>query len=381
MFKIPSFKSFYTEDDVKALLKVVERSMFWADGPEIEIFEKNIEEKLEVKHALAMNSGTSALHALLLAIDVKGKEVICPSFTFVATANAIELAGGKVVFADSEPDTYGLDIEDVVNKINPNTKAVITLDYGGTLCRDTEKLGALCKDNNIFFIEDAAQSFGACKQGHYAGFYSDAAIFSFCQNKLITALGEGGAVVTNNPTLFKKMKALRSHGWINDDGTKHFESTQDNQHMYPGYNFRMPSASAAFANSQLKSLNQHISLRRANAEIYTKNLKQIPSLNLPEENFEDLRTYQMYTIRFSNPMMREKVRLALLENKILVKCYFEPLHLKKYYVNKNPGLSLPCAELLSKTVLTLPMFPQLQEREITQITTIIKNCFSDSKGD
>ncbi len=139
-WKIPLFKTYSDEEDVEAVAKVLRRGTYWANGPEIEKFEKKIADYLGVKYALTFNSGTSALHTLLLAHDVKGKEVIVPSFTFIATANTVILAGGKPVFAESEPDTFGLDAEDVEKRITNKTKAIIPLHYGGFPSRDIEKL-------------------------------------------------------------------------------------------------------------------------------------------------------------------------------------------------------------------------------------------------
>lgn len=146
--KIPLFKSYYREEDAQAVMKVIRRGMYWADGPEIEETEAAISKYMGIKHCILLNSGTSALVALMEAVGIKGREVIVPSFTFIATANAVELAGGKAVFADSEQDTYGLSIEDVITRIGPDTKAIINLNYGGSISRDALHLAQMARDRD-----------------------------------------------------------------------------------------------------------------------------------------------------------------------------------------------------------------------------------------
>ncbi|AVR98923.1 DegT/DnrJ/EryC1/StrS family aminotransferase [Pseudoduganella armeniaca] len=378
MFKIPSFKSFYSQSDVQAVLAVIDRSMFWADGPDIEEFEHNITAFTGVNHALAFNSGTSALLSGLLAIDVKDREVICPSFTFIASANAIELAGGTAVFADCEPDTYGLDVASVAAKITPRTKAVMTIDYGGCVSRDVLALRRLCDEHGLLLIEDAAQSFGARADGAHAGFHSDFAIFSFCQNKVITALGEGGALITNNAALHNKAKYLRSHGRVDEPGKKHFETSVDNEYLFPGYNFRMPSVNAAFASSQLRNIDEHLSRRRKVAERYQANLAGLPMLRLPVPPAGHSHCYQMYTVALPDNTLRDGLREHLLAAGVQVRCYFEPLHHKPYFRNKNPELRLPMAERLGGTVLTLPMFPALRMEEVDSVCQLIQQFFNNA---
>ncbi len=372
--KIPGFKSYYHEEDVQAVVNVIRRGMYWADGPEIEKAESEIAEYLESKHCILLNSGTSALFTLLKAIDIAGMDVIVPSFTFIATANAVELAGGRVIFADSEQDTYGLSIEDVIAKIGPNTKAIININYGGSISRDALHLAKVARDHGILFLEDSAQSFGATVDNKQAGSYSDAAIFSFCQNKIITALGEGGAIVTNSDEIANRAKLFRSHGRADSPGKKHFETISDNDYLFPGHNFRMPSASAAFLSSQLSHIDDNLSRRRHVASIYYELLSGISDYlvrPVPSEGFSHC--YQMYTVRFSSNELRDQVKKTLIESGVMARCYFEPLHQKKYYACKNQTLSLPVAEDLGRRVLTLPMYPGMGAQDIKFVCDTIKD--------
>ncbi len=374
--KLPAFKSFYTESDIQAVNSVIKRGMFWADGPEIESTEKSICDFLKVQNCLLFNSGTSALYSFLCTIGIEGKEVIVPSFTFIATANAVELAGGKVVFADSEIDTFGLSAKSVIEKITENTKLIININYGGLVSRDAVEIAQFAHSKGLLFIEDSAQSFGATVQGQHVGAYSDGAIFSFCQNKVITALGEGGAIVTNNDKFAKKATLLRSHGRLDLPDKKHFETHSDNAYLFPGHNFRMPSASAAFLSSQLDHISENLVRRERNASIYHVNLLGLAdhlTCPVPPQGFRHC--YQMYTVTFKSSEMREKVRERLLAEGVMVRCYFEPLHRKEYYAKKNKNLSLPVAEDLGRRVLTLPMFPELAEEDIQFVCNIIRGEF------
>ncbi len=370
MYKIPSFKSSYHQDSLDTVENIIKRAMHWADGPEIKTVEHEIQKYLNIQHALTFNSGTSALYTLLLAVDVKGYEVICPTFTFIATVNAILLAGGIPVFADSEINTFGLDVNDVEKKISKNTKAIITIDYAGCIGKDTAKIYELAKKNGIFFIEDAAQSFGAKENDNPVGTQSDAAIFSFCQNKIITALGEGGAIVTNHSDIYEKSQYLRSHGRI--DKQNHFYSSDDNDYLFPGFNFRMSTISAAFLSSQLKHIDSFLKKRNHVAHQYHKALSKYHCITLPYAPDGFTHCYQMYTIKLLNRELREGLKQHLLENKILVRCYFELIHIKPYFFKKYGNLEFPVASELANTVLTLPMYPTMTDDEINYVNNHIR---------
>ena len=161
-WKIPLFKSYWEEDDVEAVSKVIRRGTYWATGPEIKEFEEAISKYIGTRYALVFNSGTAALHSVLLSYKIKkNEEVIVPSFTFIATANAPLFVGAKPVFAEIEDESYGLDSEDVKNKITKKTKAIMPIHYGGLACRDIQKIRDIADDNNILLIEDAAESLGS----------------------------------------------------------------------------------------------------------------------------------------------------------------------------------------------------------------------------
>lgn len=369
---IPLFKTFTDENDVEAVAKVLRRGSYWAIGPEIEAFEQKIAAYVGKKYALAFNSGTSALHTLLVAHNLKGKEVIIPSFTFVATANAVLLAGAVPVFAESEPETFGLDVVDVEKRITPRTAAIIDIQYGGIPARDTEKINNLAKAKGIIHLSDAAESLGAKIGEKQVTHFCDSAIYSFCQNKVL-ATGEGGMLVTDDKLIYEKAKLLRSHGRVElvDD---YFSSTNDNDYIEVGYNYRMPSIIAALGLSQFEKLEEVVKRRRERAEKISAKLSFLEGVTVPQELLGNFAVYQMYTIQLRDKKTRDGLQKYLKEHKIMSKVYFNPVHLKTIYKQRfgcKEG-DLPTTEVLSSKVLNIPLFPVMTDDEIDRIITAIQ---------
>ncbi|HHE04484.1 MAG TPA: DegT/DnrJ/EryC1/StrS family aminotransferase [candidate division WOR-3 bacterium] len=378
-WKIPLFKTYWEDDDIEAVTRIIKRGTYWATGPEIEEFEKKIAEYVGTKYALTFNSGTSALHTLLLVHDVKGGEVIVPSFTFIATANAIILAGGTPVFAESEAETYGLDSEDVRRRINKHTKAIIALHYGGFPSKEIKELRRIADENNILLIEDAAESLGASIGKKKVGTFGDSAIFSFCQNKVIST-GEGGVIVTDSKEVYEKAKYLRSHGRV-ELSEDYFSSVKDNDYIQVGYNFRMPTMSAALGLSQLNKINKIIEKRRKNAHYLNKNFSKIEGLVTPKELDGHYQVYQMYTVQVGDEKTRNALQQHLVKKGIMSKIYFNPVHLKTIYkegYNYREG-RLPRTEALSKKVLTLPLYADMRREELDYIISSVKEFFESLK--
>jgi len=370
--KIPLFKISTDKKDITAINKVIRRGTQWAIGPEIEQFEKELAIYNERQYALCFNSGTSALHTLLLAYDIKDKEVIVPSFTFIATVNAIVLAGGIPVFAEVEKETYALDVEDVKRRITKNTKIILPIHYGGMPARDIIRLRLLAERNHLILIEDNAEAMGARIADIRTGCFGSSAILSFCQNKIIST-GEGGAIITDDESIYKKCKLIRSHGRV-DLAQSYFDSIEDNDYTEVGYNYRMPTMCAALGLSQLKKISTLVTLRRVSAKMFNERLKDIKELILPQEPDGYFSVYQMYTIRVKNPKMRLALQTFLLQNGIMSKVYFNPVHTKTFY-SKNKKYYLPVTEELSRCVLTLPFYPNITKKEIDYICKKIKEFF------
>ncbi|MBN1275035.1 DegT/DnrJ/EryC1/StrS family aminotransferase [Candidatus Woesearchaeota archaeon] len=376
IWKLPLFKTHVTDTDVQAVKEVIERGTYWAAGPEVQAFEDALAKYMGTKHVIVFNSGTSALHALLLAYDVKGKEVIVPSFTFVSTATSVIMAGGTPVFAETEEKTLGLDTEDVKNKITENTKAVIALHYGGTPAREILQLKELCEEKKLILIEDNAESMGAEIKGKKAGTFGHAGMLSFCQSKIITT-GEGGAITTDDRRVYEKLKLIRSHG--REEGKEdYFTSTGDNDYITIGYNWRMPTMNAALGLSQLNHIEELISLRREKAARYKESLKDIKEITFPEER-ENKAVHQLFTIMLPDKTTRDGLQRHLTEAGVMSKVYFPPAHLKTLY-KKRYGYKrgdLPRTEAISDRVLSLPFYPDIGEQGMKTVTEIIKSYFQE----
>jgi dTDP-4-amino-4,6-dideoxygalactose transaminase len=373
-WKIPLFKIYWDEDDLKSIAEVIRRGMYWSSGPEIKQLEEKIAQYLGTKYAVSFNSGTSALHAALLAYNIFEGEVIVPSFTFIATANAVALAGAKPVFAEIEDQTYGLDPEDVKEKITTKTRAIIPVHYGGSTCTEIQALQQIAEDHDLTLIEDAAESFGSKRKDKLAGTFGHSAMFSFCQNKIITA-GEGGILVTNDYDVYQRLKLLCSHGRV-EQREEYFSTTKELDYVQLGYNYRISTISAALALSQFQKIKTIIDMRRKKANYYKKQLSHLELLQLPKEDENHFHVYQLYTIRLDTHKNREEIKKRLTQSGIMTKIYFEPIHLKTYYQRKygHKEGDLPKTESISKKVLTLPLYPTLSEREMDVIIHEIEKC-------
>jgi len=370
-WRIPLYKIYWDEEDKKSVMKVIERGSYWAVGPEVEEFEKLVADYTGKKYGISLNSGTSALHAIFLAYDLKaGDEVIVPSFTFIATANAALFVGAKPIFADVEEETFGLSPSDVQDKITRKTKAIMPVHYGGLPCHIRE-LQEIAKDKDLILIEDAAESMGASIDGRKVGSFSDATMFSFCGNKVITT-GEGGMVVTDSKEIWERLKLIRSHGRLEVE--PYFATTKSLDYIALGYNWRMSSIAAALGVSQMKKLDRVIEMRRRNAEYLGSKLSKISGVELQNPPKEYFHVYQMYTIRVKGAKnVRDTLKDHLATKGIMSKVYFDPVHLTSFYRRKfqcKRG-DLPITENLSEEVLTLPMYPTLHKEELDHIAKSI----------
>jgi perosamine synthetase len=373
-WRIPLFKIYWDEDDITAVNKAISRGMNWAIGPEVAQFEEKLSEYLKVKYCLTFNSGTSALHAILLAYGIgPGDEAIVPSFTFIATANAALFVGAKPVFADIEEETYGLNPKDVERKITQKTRVIIPMHYGGCPCLMGE-LKEVAQRHNLLLIEDAAESLGADINGTKVGSIGDAAILSFCQSKIITT-GEGGAVVTNSRDIYQKLQLIRSHGRLED--SNYFSSTEYMDYVALGYNFRMSNITAALGLAQLDKINEVVEMRRRNAQLLNLKLSHIKGIVTPNPPGGLYHVYQMYSIRVPGHL-RDRLKQYLADGGIMSKVFFYPIHKTHFYKNElKYDCVLPVTEMVSKQVLTLPMYPSLSEEEITIISRHIADYLSE----
>lgn len=360
-WRIPLFKMFWDDSDLQSIARTLTRGSHWASGPEIQTFEEMISRYIGSKHAITFSSGTSALHALLLAHGIgEGDEVIVPSFTFIATANAPLFVGAKPVFADIEGGTFGLDPEDVKERITRKTKAIVPIHYGGCPCRIHE-LREIADDHNLLLIEDAAESLGARSKDQKVGTFGNSTVLSFCQNKVITT-GEGGAVVTDSYDIHQKLLLIRSHG--RQESSDYFSSSDSAEYVTLGYNLRMSSLTAALGISQIKKIDTVIEMRRDLARSMTNALSDLEGVIVPDPPPDAFHVYQMYTVRVEENA-RDKLMRHFSTRGIMTKVYFPPVHLTQFFRDGfgYSGGELPQTERISREVLSLPLYPGLSHDE------------------
>lgn len=371
-WKIPLFKIFSDERDIEQVNDVIRSGMNWATGPKVQEFESNISDYTNRKYSVTFNSGTSALHALMLGYGFKpGDEIIVPSFSFISTANTPLFVGAKPKFADIEEESYGLDPDSILEKINSKTRAIIPVHVGGCSCKIRE-ISEICSDHNITLIEDAAESLGAKNNGKMVGTFGDSAMYSFCGPKVITT-GEGGVIVTESKELFERLKLIRSHGRA--DTQDYFSTNQYLDYVQLGYNWRMSNITAALGISQLKKIGSVIERRRKNAAYLTDKLKNINEINTPVEPEGCHHLFQMYTIKAKQ---RDELMNHLAEKfGIMAKVYFPPIHHSFFYREiLKTDCYLPKTENAANQVLTLPMYPQLTTEEMDTIHNAIQSFYS-----
>jgi len=368
--RIPLFKAVSGAGDIRSVSNVVKSGCNWATGPNITKFEGMLARYTEHDYAVTLNSGTSALHAALLAHEIgKDDEVIVPSFTFIATANAPLMVGARPVFADIERDAFGIDPEKVQDLITPKTRAIIPVHVGGQACK-IRALYEIAEDHNLIMIEDCAEAIGAkVGGGAPAGCFGNSAIFSFCGPKVIST-GEGGAIVSNNKSFVDRVRLIRSHGRV--DHADYFSTCYIPEYTMLGYNWRMSNITAALGITQLEKIETLIKRRINRANLMTELIHRA-NLNIvtPAPAEGNRHTYQMYMVMIPRHkrdlLMYELDRLG-----VTSKIYFSPAHLTKHFrkIIPNPG-NLEVTENVARMVLSLPMYPDLTNGEIHYIVNRI----------
>ena len=369
---IPLFRIYWDDDDVRSVTKIIQQGSDWASGPKIDEFEKKISDYVKARYCVTFNSGTSALHATILAYGISsGDEVIVPSFTFISTVNSVLFVGAAPVFADIEKTTFGLDPDSVNEKITRKTRAIIPVHYGGCPCHIRE-IREIAQDNNLLLIEDAAESMGARIGTKKIGTFGDATMFSFCQNKIIST-GEGGAITTDSKELYDHLKMIRSHG--REDCQNYFTTSDYVEYVTLGYNFRISEIAAALGISQTNKIDKIIKMRRDKADYLSKMLKKVNFIKIPEFPKEYFSVYQLFTIWVrGGKVPRDNLIKWLKKRKIASKVYFFPVHQTTFYRDRSSDLNmrLPVTEEASDHVLTLPLYPTIDKAEMDYMIDVIR---------
>jgi perosamine synthetase len=359
-----------TEAEVRAVVETL-RSGRLSIGPRVEEFERLVALRADRPHGIAVNSGTSGLHLVLLALGVgPGDEVITPAFSFVASANCIEYVGAKPVFVDCDPRSLNMRAEDVERHITEKTRAIIGVEVFGNPAGMPE-LAALSTKHEIPLIEDACEGLGGRLRGEPIGRFGRAAVFGFYPNKQITT-GEGGMIVTHDDRLADLCRSMRNQGRPIAKGEGSGLGTWL-MHERLGYNFRMPELNAALGVAQMRRLDELIGERQRVAETYTRRLMGNPDLILPTLLPETYMSWFVYVVRLSDRFTaddRDTIIDGLRRHDVGAANYFPPIPLQQYYRRKygyQPG-DFPACESVSQRTIALPFFPRLTDREIDLVS-------------
>jgi perosamine synthetase len=333
-------------------------------------FEEIFADFCGTSHAVATSNGTAALHLALLALGIgPGDEVIVPTLTFIATANAVTYTGAQPVFVDSDPDTWNIDPRLIEEAVTPRTRAIIPVHLYGHPA-DMDPILDIARRHDLDVIEDAAEAHGARYKGRRVGGIGDIGIFSFYGNKIITT-GEGGMVVTDRSDLAEKVRMLRDHGMA-----------PDRRYWHPmlGYNYRMTNLQAALGVAQMERVGDIIAKKRQIAETYDEGLRQIPGLTLPPRTEWADNVFWLYTVLIDERKFgigRDDLMAHLRTYGVETRPVFPPVHQQPIY---DTGQALSIAERLSATGISLPSAPGLQEIEIERVVQAIqKICKTASK--
>ncbi len=353
---------YFSEDSLDAITSEVRqmlKSGRLTDGPHLQEFERKFAEYNGVKYAVAVNSGTASLEVALRYFKLQGREVIVPTNTFISTPNAVIFAGGKPVFVDMNPQTLGIDVEDVKRKVTEKTAGVIVVHIAGLVCPQIDELKEFCQQKGLFLLEDSAHAHGAMIDGRKAGTFGDAGCFSFYPTKVMTSC-EGGMIITNNETLAEEARCMRSCG-----------QNADRQMVMLGHNWRLSELAAIVGKHQLEHLDEFIAKRNQVARQYEEMLSDAKGVTLFRVASNSLHSYYKYPILLADGMDRVKVA-ALLKGKYGVESghvYYPPCHMHPYYqetFGTKEG-DFPNAERVLKQVLCLPMHVALTGENVKYI--------------
>lgn len=361
MIEVPLARPWFTDEEAEAARSVVASEWLIA-GPKVEEFENRFASQIGVKHAIAVNSGSSALLVVQQALGItRGDEVIVPNMTFISTATSAMYLGATPVFADITLDSYCIDPADIERRITPNTKLIIPVHYAGQSA-DMSAIQEIADHHNLPILEDAAEAHLAEFDGRKVGSIGEAAIFSFTPSKPMTT-GEGGMITTDNDDLAEKCRAIRNFA---DKGKFEWVSL--------GFNFRMPEVMGAIGLVQLTKLQEAIERRRSIAAAYNAAFNNVPEIITPWARTERDINYQLYTIRIDQKaakIPRNELIAKLSERGVASRLYYPALHDQDVFSALNTASDYPKTAAYAASALSLPIYPQLTESEIYHVTASI----------
>jgi dTDP-4-amino-4,6-dideoxygalactose transaminase len=363
--KIPVAKPYLTKDEAQSAYDTI-LTNWVTQGPRVQEFEEKFANYVGSKYAVALSNCTTALHLALIVAGIKeGDEVICPSMSYIATANAIVHAGGTPVFAEVISETYNINYAHAEKLITPNTKAILIVHQIG-LPADIDMFKELCKKYNLILIEDAACAAGSSYKGNKIGSHSDLVCFSFHPRKVITT-GDGGMITTNNEANYNRLKLLRQHGMSVNDRIRHNSATVIiEDHLEVAFNYRMTDIQAAVGIKQLEKLDWIVEERRKIATRYNEALKNIDTIRLPLEPEGYFTNWQSYVIYLKEncPIERNELMQKLLDLGISTRRGVMTSHRETAYKNHQLKLPLPISEDACDRSIVLPLYVPMNDEEI-----------------
>ena len=353
-----NYMSIKSEID-KSIQNVIDNGYFIL-GPEVESFESNFSSYLNVKYCAGVSSGTSAIELALKALNIGHEdEVITTAHTWVSTAEAISNVNAKPVFVDIDESSFNINPSLIEDKITKKTKAILPVHLYGNPA-DMKKILKIAKKHNLRVIEDSAQAHGSMINKNFCGSFGDIACFSFYPGKNLGAFGDAGAVVSNNKVLIDKVKQLRDHG----------RGSTKNEYDLLGTNDRLDGLQAAVLNVKLQYLNEWILKRNNLANIYDNKLKNY--VIVPSTLTGHFHSYHLYVIKTQK---RDKLFTELKKKNVDVRIHYPiPVHKQKIYFSQNKNLTLPITEKTVKEIITIPIFPEMTEKQVNTVCKIIINC-------
>ena len=369
--KIPLAQPDLTWLERKAVLDVVE-STFLSLGPKVPEFERAMAQFIGVKHAIAVNSGTSGLHLIVRALGIgRNDEVITTPFSFIASANCVLMESARPIFVDIDPETYNIDPNKVEAAITPRTKAILGVDVFGR-CAEWDRIGEIAHRRGLAVIEDSCEAIGAEVLGKMAGSFGDAGCLAFYPNKQMTT-GEGGMILTNRDDVAALCRSMRNQG--RDEGQGWLE------HARLGFNYRLSEIHCALGLAQLSRIDDLLAKRAAVAELYREQLSHHDDFFLPVGPRQGRLSWFVYVVRLADRFTRadrDRILLALRENGIGCNSYFAPIHLQPFYIEQfgfKPG-DFPVTEHISERTIALPFFTTMTADQVAQVA----DCLTQAIG-
>lgn len=373
------------QEDIDAVVSVL-KGDYLSTGPKILEFEKKFAKYVNSNYAVAVSSGTAALHCACLAAGLQeGDEVITTPLSFVATSNAILYCKAKPIFVDINEETFNIDVDKIEEKITSKTKAIIPVHFAGNPC-NMDKIKEPANKYHLLIIEDAAHALGAKYKNKQIGQIGDMTTFSFHPVKHITT-GEGGMITTNNVNLYNKLLLYRNHGITRDKNFFQNESCSDEGNWYYeqiclGYNYRLTDFQAALGIIQLDKMPNSLKRRNELAKYYEQSLKDIKEIKIPHISSNMGSSWHLYIIRIiDSKINRKKVFDKLREKNIGVNVHYLPIHCQPYYkkLGYSKGLC-PVAEKIYEEIITLPIHPKISDEDVQYIVKSLKDIIEEEKN-